>query len=93
MIISVSANVIHRRGVGRGRGGKGGGLTGDGLVDPKSNAFEDSTPDLLTHHRGREKLPISLRVQMSAVEGEAIALPDDIIPVALHLVDVLGDEA
>jgi hypothetical protein len=68
-------------------------LTGNGLVNPKSHALEDGAADFRAHDGGGEELPVRLGVQVSAVEREAVFLPHDVVPVALHLVDVLGHEA
>lgn len=68
-------------------------LTGNSLIDPKSHALEDGAADFRAHDSGGEELPVRLGVQVSAVEREAIFLAHDVVPVALHLVDVLGHEA
>ena len=73
---------------------KGGqGHTSTCLIHPKCVTFPDLIPDRFTRDRGGEEFPVRLRIQMSAVEGEAIALSNRMVPVALHLVYALGDEA
>lgn len=67
-------------------------LTGNSLIDPKRHALEDGATDLLAHDCRRKEFPVRLGVQVSAVEREAVFLPHDVVPVALDLVDVLGNE-
>lgn len=68
-------------------------LTGHSLIDPDRHALEDGGAHFRAHDGGGEELPIRLGIEVSAVERETVFLPHDVVPVALHLVDVLGHEA
>ena len=69
------------------------GPVGAGLVEPLSDALEDLGADGRRRDGRGEELPVGLGVEVAAVEGEAVALADGVVPVGLDSVDVVGDEA
>ena len=62
------------------------------LVHPKRHTLQNHRARLVPRDRHGEELPVGFRVQVSAVEGQAVALADSEVPIALELVDMLGNE-
>ena len=63
------------------------------LIDPQRYAFQNFAAYFLARDGRGKEFPICLGVQVPVVEGKPIFLPDAVVPVALHLVNVLGDKA
>lgn len=63
------------------------------LVEPLGHALQDLGADGRRGDGRGEELPVGLRVEVAAVEGEAVALADGVVPLRLDPVDVVGDEA
>ena len=66
---------------------------GTGLIEPLGHAFQNLRTDRFGRDGRGEELPVRFRVEVAAVEGQAVALADGVVPVRLDLVDVVGDEA
>ena len=63
------------------------------LIQPQRHTLENNRASLIPRDRHGKKLPVGFRIQVSAIKRQAVALADGEVPVALELVDVLGDEA
>ena len=69
------------------------GTIGTGLIEPLGHAFQNLRTDGFGRDGGGEELPVGFGVEVAAVEGQAVALADGVVPVRLDLVDAVGDEA
>ena len=69
------------------------GTIGAGFVEPTGDTLEDLGADGAARDGGREEFPVRFGVEVAAVEGEAVALADGVVPVGLDPVDAVGDEA
>ncbi len=69
------------------------GAIGAGLIEPLGDTLQDLGTDGLRGDGRGEEFPVGFRVEVAAVEGQAVALADGVVPVRLDLVDVVGDEA
>ena len=63
------------------------------LIEPLRHAFQDLGADGFRCDSRSEEFPVGFGVQVTAVEGQAVALADGMVPVRLNFVDVAGDEA
>lgn len=66
---------------------------GAGLVEPLGDAFQDLGTDGFRRDGRGEELPVGFRVEVAAVEGQAVLLADGVVPLGLDFVNVGGDEA
>ena len=57
------------------------GAIGAGLVEPFGYAFQDLGPDGFRRDGRGEELPVGFGVEVAAVEGQAVALADGVVPV------------
>ena len=69
------------------------GTIGTSLIEPLGHAFQNLGTDGLGRDGGGEELPVGFGVEVAAVEGQAVALADGVVPIRLDLVDAVGDEA
>ena len=66
---------------------------GAGLIEPLGYTFQYlGTYRFRGDGRG-EEFPVRLGVEVTAVQGQAVALADGVVPVRLDFVDVAGDKA
>lgn len=67
--------------------------TGRGLIQPKRIALPDFLPYAIARNASGEELPVTLRVQVSAIHWQAVVLANGVVPVTLHFVDAVRYEA
>ena len=54
---------------------------GASLIEPLGHAFQDLGTDGFAGDGRGEELPVGFRVEVTAVEGQAVALADGVVPV------------
>lgn len=64
-----------------------------GLIEPLGYTFQYLGTDRFRGDGRGEEFPVGLGVEVTAVQGQAVALADGVVPVRLDLVDVAGDKA
>ena len=64
-----------------------------GLVEPLGYTLQDLGTDRFRGDGRGEEFPVGLGVEVAAVQGQAVALADGVVPVRLDFVDVAGDKA
>lgn len=69
------------------------GAVGASLIEPLGHAFQNLGANGFGRDGRGEKFPVRFRVEVAAVEGQAVALADGVVPVRLDFVDMVGDEA
>ena len=63
------------------------------LIEPLGHTLQDLGTDSFRGDGRGEEFPVRLGVEVAAVQGQAVALTDGVVPVRLDFVDVAGDEA
>ena len=64
-----------------------------GLIEPLGHTLQDLGSDRFRGDGRGEEFPVRFGVEVAAVQGQAVALADGVVPVRLDFVDVAGDEA
>ena len=64
-----------------------------GLIEPLGYTFQDLRTDGFRGDGRGEEFPVGFGVEVTAVQRQAVALADGVVPVGLDFVDVAGDKA
>lgn len=64
-----------------------------GFIDPFGRRLQDLGAGFSRRDGGGEEFPVGFGVQVARVEGETVALEDEVVPVGLLCVDVAGHKA
>ena len=64
-----------------------------GLIEPLGYTLQDLGTDRFRGDGRGEELPVGLGVEVAAVQGQAVALADGVVPVRLDFVDIAGYKA